>query len=272
MNRKRTDQSGFTLIELLVVISIITLLISILLPALSAARDAARAISCASNMRQMGVAMFAYSVDNDGEVVLAGKYHPGTLNKSWDDYLYSYLGGGSLTHTQKIGPTLASRTPGVLHCPSDNVAFTWVQDKWGHRSYTMPWTVWGGLIPGVNQIGTGIKLGNVPNAATKPISFYNIPDASGTFLLLEWHSYGNIAGDRREAGENGPNATSPAQMSRTPSGAPSWHNGSYNWLYGDGHVKRMEVKETGWNGSGGAFNGTTTHWYANGPWTRYPGD
>jgi len=58
-------QTGFTLIELLVVISIIVLLVSVLLPALAKARDAAKAISCASNLRQIGIASHAYANDSD---------------------------------------------------------------------------------------------------------------------------------------------------------------------------------------------------------------
>lgn len=60
---------GFTLIELLVVIAIIAILAAILFPVFSQAREKARAISCLSNLKQLGTASVLYAQDYDGMYV-----------------------------------------------------------------------------------------------------------------------------------------------------------------------------------------------------------
>jgi prepilin-type N-terminal cleavage/methylation domain-containing protein/prepilin-type processing-associated H-X9-DG protein len=83
-------RKGFTLIELLVVIAIIAILAAILFPVFAQAREKARALSCLSNVKQVGTAFYMYVQDYDETTP--------SLGSGWDfEYkLMPYVKNGQL--------------------------------------------------------------------------------------------------------------------------------------------------------------------------------
>lgn len=85
-------RAGFTLIELLVVIAIIAILASILFPVFAQARERARAASCLSNTKQLGLASQMYTQDWDEKLVSYAYHNYGTGRTiGWQEALLPYM-------------------------------------------------------------------------------------------------------------------------------------------------------------------------------------
>ena len=87
----RQRRHGFTLIELLVVIAIIAILASILFPVFSKAREKARQAGCASNIRQISLAIQMYAEDYDETYPLMSYPAGNSGNKYWYQAIYPFI-------------------------------------------------------------------------------------------------------------------------------------------------------------------------------------
>jgi prepilin-type N-terminal cleavage/methylation domain-containing protein len=165
MNAKR----GFTLVELLVVIAVIAILAGLLLPALSRAREVGKRTSCASNLRQINLAIRFYANDySDSLPVLPSPNpYPNGVGAYYKQLVKGYL--------RLTGPPLPNEK--VFICPSDPIICT--QLGHAYTSYTFNgYEVGPGALPRI----TGQKLGAI-KSPTKAVLAGEWP----AFFGGSWH-------------------------------------------------------------------------------------
>lgn len=240
-------RKGFTLIELLVVIAIIAILAAILFPVFAQAREKARAASCVSNLKQIGLSWSMYTQDYDETVV------PYTV------------GGGSTTSafpwTYLLQPYIKNYQ--VYKCPDAQYAIGYTYNANLARSdgYNLsgPRSLAGIQLPAASPIfidGNGISgpqgTSNPPAGTTGWVYPYNqalaffingTATASSRFLndltqgtngTLTWGGWSSSAtpSAAQGTGVNNPGATTANR-----------HSGGANYSFSDGHVKFMRAPD-----------------------------
>lgn len=130
VSRSGAASKGFTLVELLVVLAIIGLLVGLLLPAIQSAREAARRMSCSSNLRQLGLALHMFHDANRSFPAsgwtTAGPGNPTGKFVGWRPLILPYLEQAnahklynfSMNWWEETNLTLAAIPFPVFRCPS----------------------------------------------------------------------------------------------------------------------------------------------------------
>ena len=256
---KQDRQQGFTLIELLVVIAIIAILAAILFPVFAQAREKARAISCASNEKQMALGVLQYVQDYDESWPIGLEWAGDTGGNDTFFYQSAWVG--------KIQPYIKSLA--IFGCPDDPEAFRNPKHDWssiGISYAANAYTV--GTPKGLDTI-RGPFLFDTDGEWTyrNPMTDDGIHSPSETVMLTEkWAAdtdlpdgwvnnaldYGwdemiftgpGVVGDPSQLIPNGEAAVKPYPNGQD--GAVSAHHQNRaNFAFCDGHVKAMDPIQT----------------------------
>ncbi|MEO0454870.1 MAG: type II secretion system protein [Verrucomicrobiota bacterium] len=203
---------AFTLIELLVVVTIIAILVGLSVPAVSGGIMRAKQSKCASNMRQIGIAMMTYAGEHDYR--LPETSVSTSLGNTWIDLLAPYL----------------SDLDEIRICPADPLGNERLLA--GGTSYILNSFL---FVPERDRRGR--VLGPPPNL----LQIQNSSETIMAFIISEDQSIGLSSDHTHSETWSSWNAVtadiSPDRF--TSSSQPDHSVGSANYLYADGHVQSV---------------------------------
>jgi len=251
-------RKGFTLIELLVVIAIIAILAAILFPVFAKAREKARQSSCASNEKQLALAVIQYTQDFDEKYPKGGTFD---INTWWIDWENGW--------PEEIAPYL--KTVNVFRCPDDN----WhTPASWGAIE-GMSYSINAAQVTGIGAQDRGM-FGQPNNGGDKPsMTLGKVVKPAETIMICEvlnkdglsapdhvpngfheanwpitWRagwgwaqaSNGNMPDGNSTNNTAGWNASEPTYEVTGKNGNVSapHSGGTSNFAFADGHVKAMK--------------------------------
>ncbi len=209
---------GFTLIKLLVVITIILLIAAILFPVFAKVREKARQTTCASNLKQIGLAITQYATDYDDSLPPAE--NGGLFATSWRSLVFPYV-----------------KSARVFACPSNPYSGAIAAGEVSLPvSYAANETLM--TIPPVTLVN--------PNLIQYPAQIFLVGESSGGGWRL--HNPPNSPLTNPLCAVTGPGG---CEYPEAGVGLPTsstdlfaGHSGFGNWLFADGHCKAMNPTQT----------------------------
>jgi prepilin-type N-terminal cleavage/methylation domain-containing protein/prepilin-type processing-associated H-X9-DG protein len=214
-------RSGFTLVEAIVVIAVIAILIALLLPAVQAARESARRIQCAANLKQLALACHNYAdvfgtlpigipemYDPDPALNFFGESQSifvSTLGQLDQQPLFDAV-NFSRSIFASANATIYATGLEVLWCPSDRsipmeVEYALFEDPFKEKirfsSYAGCTGIWYGDLTSFPDPMNTARVNQINGlfTANRGIRIAEITDGTSQTMLLSERAHGLLTGD-----------------------------------------------------------------------------